>query len=398
MNRPWPAAYGRLLGARLLLRSYFFLPYIVLYARQVGVSLGTLLVIEAVFALLIVLVDLPAGLLADRIGPRQALAVGAGMEGAAALLLGCWPHALVFWLVQPLFAAATALTQGSDAGLAGALLRRTGRAAEFESGERLFQAGALGWNAVVFAAASAFSLISLRATFVASGIVLCLTVGLVLTVPDVRGAAPDGERPGPTAQLTGVVRAVREAAGLRWDLTAMVLTGTAFSILLYLMPVYVVAAGIDERLVGLVAAAVALGAALLLHLAPGGLGTGTVVLAAVAASAALASTSVTLVLAGILVVQCAQGRLLPSYRALVLRDLADRGDATAMSVVTTASSLGFAVLAPFLGILVARLRPDGLALVCALLFSCAGATLLIRSGAVRSRRAPAPAGEKEGAV
>ncbi|MDJ0343902.1 MFS transporter [Streptomyces sp. H10-C2] len=398
MNRPWPAAYARLLGARLLLRSYFFLPYIVLYARQVGVSLGTLLVIEAVFALLIVLMDLPAGLFADRIGPRQALAIGAGMEGAAALLLGCWPHALVFWLVQPLFAAATALTQGSDAGLAGALLRRAGRGAEFESGERLFQAGALGWNAVVFAAASAFSLISLRATFVASGIVLCLTVALALSVPDARSATNDDERPGLVAQLTGVGRAVRDTAGLRWDLTAMVLTGTAFSILLYLTPVYVVGAGIDERLVGLVAAAVALGAALLLHTAPDGLGTGTVVLAAVAASAALASASVALVLAGILVVQCAQGRLLPSYRALVLRDLADRGDATAMSVVTTASSLGFAVLAPFLGILVARLEPDGLALVCALLFSCAGATLLVRMRTARRWRTGAPAGRQEGAV
>jgi predicted MFS family arabinose efflux permease len=82
----------------------------------------------------------------------------------------------------------------------------------------------------------------------------------------------------------------------------------------------------------------------------------------------------------------------------VLRDLADRGDATAMSVVTTASSLGFAVLAPVLGILVARLEPDGLALVCALLFSGAGATLLIRTRTARRSPAVAPTGQKEGAV
>jgi MFS family permease len=425
LRRPWPAAYARLLTARLLMRSYFFLPYLVLYAEQIHVPLGTLLVIEAVFAALIVVGDLPAGLLADRIGPRQALAAGIALEGGAALLLAVWPHVLVFWLVQPLFAAATVLSQGSDAGLAGALLRRAGRAAEFEDGERRFQAGALAWNTVVFVAASGLSVISLRATFLGTAVALLSTVGLVLTVPDVRADGADGsdvaadtnpgeERAGVRRQLVDLVRAVRETPGLPWDLGVMVLTGTAFAILLYLMPVYVVHAGVPERLTGVVSAGVALAAAGAVTWAPRRAGVRVAVLAAAAAAAALAAPSLALVLVGVVVVQCAQGLLLPAYRAVVLRDLEHRGDAAAMSVVTTASNAGFAVLAPFLGALVAWLAPAGLALVCAGLFGAAwvvgtvrervrgdgvrgdGATAGTSGMAGTAGAAPAPVAEREG--
>jgi MFS family permease len=376
MSRPWPAAYGRLLASRLLLRSYFFLPYLVLYARHVGVSLGTLLLIEALFALLTVVADLPLGQVADRIGPRQAVAIGVGCEGAAALLMGLWPNVLVFWAVQPAFAVACALTQGSDAGLASALLRRAGRESEFAAGERLFQASALAWNAAVFVTASALSLVSLRMTFIACGVVQCAAVLLVLTVPDAR--TPGLESGGAILlreQLGVLVRSVRTTPGLVRALASMVLTGTAFAILLYLTPVYVVGAGVDPGLVGVAAAGAALLGALVLRFAPPGLGQRTVLVAAVGATVALAFHSMAAVLIAILVVQCTQARLLPAYRALVLRDLAHVGDATAMSVVTTASSVGFAVLAPFLGLLLTWIDPQGLALVCALLFTAGGAVV-----------------------
>jgi predicted MFS family arabinose efflux permease len=177
-----------------------------------------------------------------------------------------------------------------------------------------------------------------------------------------------------------LVRAVRETPGLPWDLGVMVLTGTAFAILLYLMPVYVVHAGVPERLTGVVSAGVALAAAGAVTWAPRRAGVRVTVLAATAAAAALAAPALALVLVGVVVVQCAQGLLLPAYRAVVLRDLEHRGDAAAMSVVTTASNAGFAVLAPFLGALVAWLAPAGLALVCAGLF---GAAWVV--GAVRER-------------
>lgn len=175
-RRLLPASSGwrRLFVVRLFLKSYFFVPYIVLYAKHLGFSLGLLLTVEAVFGILIVVFDLPAGHLADRIGPRQALLAGAFLEGMASLLLGGLANQAIFWIVQPLFAAAAALTQGADAGLAGLILRHDKALEDFEQGEQLFQRLALVWTAAVYGLASALSLVSLRLPFIATGVVQLL--------------------------------------------------------------------------------------------------------------------------------------------------------------------------------------------------------------------------------
>lgn len=390
--RAWPRGYRRLLGARVLLRGYFFVPFIVLYAQDIGVSLGTLLAVEAFFSLLVVAADLPAGQFADRIGPRQALVVGAALEAAGALLLGLWAHPGVFWAAQPLFAGAMALTQGADAGLAGALLRREERAdparesafeAAFERGERILQSSSLGWNAAVFVAGSALSLISFSATFLATGIVQLVAVALLFTVPDCRttGGAADGgpdERLGMAAWARQLRDALRRSPALRLDLAAMVLTGTAFAALLYLVPAFLVGAGVDAHLIGAASAGISLVAAGLGYLLPGGWNLRVPVLLAAAGTLAFTVPLAAVALAGGVLVQAGQARLLPRYRARVMTDLGRYGEAAAMSLVTTTTSLGFAVLAPFLGLLVDRLHRAGLALTCTALLLAAGATMSVQ--------------------
>jgi MFS family permease len=225
----------------------------------VGISLSVLLVIEAFFALLIVLFDLPAGHLADRIGPRQALLVGASLQGAAALLLGVVPSAVAFWAAQPLFAAAMSLTMGADAALTAGIFRRAGRPAEFESGERLFSGLNLAATAAVLVSASALSLAGMHWTFIATTGAQLAAVAVLSRVADVRSPS-DADRVTLGRRLRGIVAGVRQAPGLPVDLFAMILIGTAFSVLLYLTPVYYVRAGLSEHLVGVAAAGVALGA------------------------------------------------------------------------------------------------------------------------------------------
>lgn len=387
MIRPWPAGLGKVLAARLLLGSYFFVPYIVLYASTVDISLSLLLVIEAFFALLIVAFDLPAGHLADRIGPRQALVLGGSLQGAAALLLGTVPSAAAFWAAQPLFAAAAALTMGADAALAAGVLRRADRAGEFEAGERLFGSLNLAVTAAVLVSASGLSLAGMRWTFVATAVAQLLAVGILARVPDVRSPS-DVDRVPLGSRLRGLVAGVRRAPGLRVDLLVMILVGTAFSVLLYLTPVYYVRAGLDAHLVGLAAAGVALAASAVAFALPDRWPPRATVALAVVAAAALGLTFVAVVLAAAVLVATAQARLLPRFRARALADLHEHGEATAMSIVTTSRNLGFAVLTPFVGVLTAWTGPAGLALLCALLFGVAGL-------AMSARMSTSPSGQLE---
>jgi predicted MFS family arabinose efflux permease len=375
-------ALARTQTARLLLGAYFFVPYLVLYASTVDISLSLLLGIEAFFALLIVLFDLPAGHLADRIGPRQALILGALLQGGAAALLGLAPSAAVFWAAQPLFAAATALTMGADAALAAGVLRDEGREDDFEAAERRFQSLQLAATAVVLTSASALSLAGMRWTFIATAVGQLAAVAILIRVKDVRSPS-DVDRITLKTRLRGLARGVRTTKGLSVDLLAMILVGTAFAVLLYLTPVYYVRSGLGEHFVGLAAAGVALGAAGLALALPKKLRV-TVALAVVAA-AALGATWIALVLAAAVVVQAAQARLMPSFRARVLADLREHGEASAMSIVTTSRNLGFAVLAPFVGVLTAWSGPSGLALLCAALFAVAGVAMSARlsSGAAK---------------
>ncbi|MFL6121768.1 MFS transporter [Actinophytocola sp.] len=363
--------------ARLLLGGYFFVPYLVLYASSVDISLSLLLAIEAFFALLIVLLDLPAGHLADRIGPRQALILGALLQGGAAALLGVAPSAAVFWATQPLFAAATALTMGADAALAAGVQRAAGRADAFEARERVFQSLQLATTALVLTSASALSLIGMRWTFLATAAAQLAAVMVLACTPDVRSPS-DVDRVSLRVRLRGLARGVRGTPGLSVDLVAMILVGTAFAVLLYLTPVYYVRAGLGEGLVGVAAAGVALAASTAALVLPAQWSLRVSVALAVVAAAALASSWVALVLAAAVVVQAAQARLLPRFRARVLDDLRGHGEASAMSIVTTSRNLGFAVLAPFVGVLTASTGPGGLAVLCAVLFAAAGAAMSTR--------------------
>ncbi|KNB50792.1 hypothetical protein AC230_20310 [Streptomyces caatingaensis] len=245
----------------------------------------------------------------------------------------------------------------------------------------------------MFVAGSALSLIGFPATFLATGITQLAAVALLFTVPDCRTAGGAGggadERLGMAAWARRLYGALRASPALRLDLAAMVLTGTAFAALLYLVPAFLVGAGVDAHLTGAASAGISLVAAGLGYLLPGGWTLRVPVLLAAAGALAFTVPVAAVALAGGVLVQAGQARLLPRYRARVMRDLGRYGEAAAMSLVTTTTSLGFAVLAPFLGLLVDRLHRTGLALTCTALLLAAGATMSVQ---LRRPAAAQPAG------
>ncbi|MDX5936841.1 MAG: MFS transporter [Bacteroidales bacterium] len=394
-RRLLPASPGwrRLFVVRLFLKSYFFVPYLVLYAEHLGFSLGLLLTVEAVFCILIVVFDLPAGHLADRIGPRQALLAGAFLEGVASLLLGGLANQAIFWIVQPFFAAAAALTQGADAGLAGLILRHDKALEDFEQGEQLFQKLALVWTAAVYGLASALSLVSLQLPFIATGIAQLLCVVGLFTVPNLRRTSTfpadlGDDRRSLRRRAADMITVIHTSAGLRMDLLAMVAAGTGFSVLLYFLPFFLIASGSSASAVGVLLAVVALAAALVVHGLRPGLDLRVVGAIAVIAAILLGVTVLPIVVIAAICLQAVKARLLPRFRQRLLREMSECGEATAMSVVSTTTTIGFAVVAPALGVLTSVLSLTGLAAVTGALFLFATLTMSIHLRYGRSLHEP----------
>jgi predicted MFS family arabinose efflux permease len=232
--------------------------------------------------------------------------------------------------------------------------------------------------------------VSLRLPFLVTGVTQLGAAVVLLTVPDVRSESDSGSEHVPlTARLSGLVAAVRRSSGLPVDLAALILTGTAFSVLLYLMPMYFVRAGVSGHLIGVTAAVVALAAAATSHFISGRWRLRLTVAFAVVASAVLGVRYILIAGAAAVIVQCAEASVVPRYQARIMAELGSQGEATAMSTVTTARNIGFAIVAPLMGLLASRLGLAGLGFVCALLFLSAGLIMSTRLSELRIHRTSA---------
>ena len=56
------------ISSRLLLNLFFFVPFIALYATEIGLDFARLLLAEGLFGILVAVMDLPSGHVADSIG------------------------------------------------------------------------------------------------------------------------------------------------------------------------------------------------------------------------------------------------------------------------------------------------------------------------------------------
>jgi MFS family permease len=108
-----------------LLGKYYFLEFVLgfhLFAAVLvpfftewgGISLTQVQVLQSIFMLGIFLLEVPTGVVADRIGRKHSMALGAITMGIGALLYGTIPNFSVFVIAEILFAAAVALQSGAD--------------------------------------------------------------------------------------------------------------------------------------------------------------------------------------------------------------------------------------------------------------------------------------------
>ena len=123
--------------------ALFPMPIItVFWTEQIGMSLADIMQLQAIFGAATVLLEFPSGYLADRLGHRRSLLVGAafGLLGWTAYATGNTFGAMA--LAEILLGTALAFTSGADSALLFTSLNASGRASRYRAWEGRVRAAA----------------------------------------------------------------------------------------------------------------------------------------------------------------------------------------------------------------------------------------------------------------
>ncbi|MCW5802065.1 MAG: MFS transporter, partial [Deltaproteobacteria bacterium] len=128
---------------RLLATSYFFLPTFMLFQAERGLTFGERLGLAGLYSATIVLVEVPTGVFADRVGRRRAMIVGSvAMVVSCAVAVGAHGFG-AFAVAECLAALSMALSSGADSAYLHDLLQAHGRSADYRRHEGIASAAHL---------------------------------------------------------------------------------------------------------------------------------------------------------------------------------------------------------------------------------------------------------------
>jgi MFS family permease len=133
-----------LLLYRATTRAILFAPYIQFFMQVArGMSEAQYGLLQGIYYLVVVLTEVPSGVIADRFGRKTALIVGAGFGVVATVVFTQSYTFLSFAVGEVFFALATAIISGADSALLYDSLAADRREAEYPRAEGAAQASAL---------------------------------------------------------------------------------------------------------------------------------------------------------------------------------------------------------------------------------------------------------------
>lgn len=238
---------------RLLATSYVYLPIFMLFQASRGMTFAESMALGCIFSGVIVLVEVPTGVFADRLGRRRSMLVG-----ALAMMVSCAiaTRATAFGelaLAEALAALSLALCSGADTAYLYDFLRQHDRAHEYNHRESTASAFHLLGSAIAFGASGFLAEIDLALPYVITAGIAGLAAVIACLMDDDRDLA----RAAPTRQqLFAAVGDVVRNARLAWLVGYSAVVFVLVRATVYLYQPYLQARGLDLVEIGLLFACV----------------------------------------------------------------------------------------------------------------------------------------------
>ncbi len=156
---------------RLLGTSYLFVPIFMLFQAHRGLSFFDRLSLGGIYSAVVVLVEVPTGVLADRIGRRRSMLLGA-LAMVASCMVALRAHEFTsFAVAEALGALSMALCSGADSAYLYDLLAAHDRTASYPRAESMASAFHLTGSAVAFAGGGLLAEVDLALPYLVTGAV-----------------------------------------------------------------------------------------------------------------------------------------------------------------------------------------------------------------------------------
>src|SRR6266542_2089032 len=190
-----PTTNPRLLVALSALQFALFpIPIVTLFLKdQIGLSLADVMTLQAVFATSVVLFEFPSGYLADRVGHRTSLLVGAVLWAAGWLAYARGASFGAIFVAEVLLGAANAFVSGADRALLWVSLAGADRVDEYRRWEGRLRATAQVTEALSAAVGGWLYATNPRLPFWIQVPTAALMLAPVLALREVKRPAPLGE-------------------------------------------------------------------------------------------------------------------------------------------------------------------------------------------------------------
>ncbi len=245
---------------RLLATSYLYVPIFMLFQEGRGLSFFERLALGGIYAGVIVAVEIPTGVFADRIGRRRSMMLGA-LTMAASCLVAFKAHSFgVFVIAEALAAVSMALCSGADSAYLFDLLLEHDRVHEYGRRESAASAWHLMGSAIAFAGGGWLGSIDLALPYlVTAGVASIAAVVACLLDDDSPRIQKESARvrwQSWGAQMSLAVREVTQNGRLAWLLGYSAVVFMLLRATIYVYQPYLEERGLGPGAIGLLFAGV----------------------------------------------------------------------------------------------------------------------------------------------
>lgn len=175
-----------LIAMKSLRGLMLFMPTVVLFFQENGLSMTEVFLLQTFFSIAIVTIEIPSGYFADRYGRKHAIVIGSFL---ACVSFGIYAISYDFWsilLAEILLGIGFAFTSGADSALLYDSLAYTGNKSSYRRKESHMQAAYTLAEAVGSVIGGYLALVSLRVPLIAQALVTVFVIPLALMLREAK--------------------------------------------------------------------------------------------------------------------------------------------------------------------------------------------------------------------